>query len=266
MNKLIFSIFSGRSQLFKGLRFYWWHFLIFNPLIFAGNGSMMVTSSSDAILLPRTLFTTRGSTSVLQYSPKSELDFGVVACWASNPVGNQREPCLFHVVPAGNILLTTTTAPHMFVTLPNVEPSLARFPHYQSGFGILDTYPLPLDRIIEIGENGSLWKLGELILLFVCYRWIKASRRRHPTVPFTIKRLIRFELIVKRLSMGAFSKHSDWNWSIETRAPSATFSTTPNPSSRSTDWYTQRIFPGELLFLSSLIKIRTNEGYMLSRF
>ena len=88
---------------------------------------MMVTSSSDAILLPRTLFTTRGSTSVLQYSPKSELDFGVVACWASNPVGNQREPCLFHVVPAGNILLTTTTAPHMFVTLPNVEPSLARF-------------------------------------------------------------------------------------------------------------------------------------------
>ena len=58
----------------------------------------------------------------------------------------------------------------MFVTLPNVEPSLARFPHYQSGFGILDTYPLPLDRIIEIGENGSLWKLGELILLFVCYR------------------------------------------------------------------------------------------------
>jgi hypothetical protein len=66
-----------------------------------GNGSMMVTSSGDAILLPRSLFTAQGSTSVLQYSPKSELDFGVVACWASNPVGNQREPCLFHVVPAG---------------------------------------------------------------------------------------------------------------------------------------------------------------------
>lgn len=62
---------------------------------------MLVTSSGDAILLPRSLFTSQGSTSILQYSPKSELDFGVVACWASNPVGNQREPCLFHVVPAG---------------------------------------------------------------------------------------------------------------------------------------------------------------------
>ena len=38
----------------------------------------------------------------MKYSPKSEMDYGVVACWASNTVGNQKEPCLFHVVPAGN--------------------------------------------------------------------------------------------------------------------------------------------------------------------
>ncbi|EFX86744.1 hypothetical protein DAPPUDRAFT_44172 [Daphnia pulex] len=73
---------------------------------------MMVTSSGDAILLPRSLFTTQGSTSVLQYSPKSELDFGVVACWASNPVGNQREPCLFHVVPAGKPAAPSNCAIH----------------------------------------------------------------------------------------------------------------------------------------------------------
>ena len=79
---------------------------------------------------------------------------------------------------------------------------------------------------------------------------------------FTIKRLIRFEFFVKRLSMGSFSKHSDWNWLIETRACCATFSTTPNPSSRST--HTQRFFPSELLSL--IIEVRPNEGYVLSRY
>lgn len=61
----------------------------------------MITSSGDAILLPRIDFTSKGSRSSLKYTPKSELDYGVVACWASNSVGNQKEPCLFHVVPAG---------------------------------------------------------------------------------------------------------------------------------------------------------------------
>lgn len=71
---------------------------------FTGNGTSLLASHGDAVLLPRSLFTSRGSTSVLQYLPKSELDFGVVACWASNAVGNQREPCLFHVVPAGTLI------------------------------------------------------------------------------------------------------------------------------------------------------------------
>ncbi|XP_046638968.1 uncharacterized protein LOC124320237 isoform X2 [Daphnia pulicaria] len=88
---------------------FWWTFLG-TPM--KSNGSMMVTSSGDAILLPRSLFTAQGSTSVLQYSPKSELDFGVVACWASNPVGNQREPCLFHVVPAGKPAAPSNCAIH----------------------------------------------------------------------------------------------------------------------------------------------------------
>jgi hypothetical protein len=67
-----------------------------------GNGSTLITSSGDAILLSRSDFSSKGSRSLLKYSPKSEMDYGVVACWASNAVGNQKEPCLFHVVPAGN--------------------------------------------------------------------------------------------------------------------------------------------------------------------
>lgn len=70
----------------------------------AGNGTMLVTSGGDALLLDRSQFSSRGTDSILHYSPKSELDFGVVACWASNSVGNQRDPCLYHVVPAGTPL------------------------------------------------------------------------------------------------------------------------------------------------------------------
>jgi len=77
---------------------FWWTFLG-TPM--KSNGTMLVTSGGDALLLDRSLFSSRGTDSVLRYSPKSELDFGVVACWASNTVGNQRDPCLFHVVPAG---------------------------------------------------------------------------------------------------------------------------------------------------------------------
>lgn len=28
-------------------------------------------------------------------------DLGWLACWASNDIGNQREPCLFRIMPAG---------------------------------------------------------------------------------------------------------------------------------------------------------------------
>lgn len=30
-----------------------------------------------------------------------ELDFGTILCWASNAVGQQREPCVFHLIAAG---------------------------------------------------------------------------------------------------------------------------------------------------------------------
>lgn len=33
----------------------------------------------------------------LNYTPATEMDYGTVACWASNQVGKQRTPCLFQV-------------------------------------------------------------------------------------------------------------------------------------------------------------------------
>ncbi|XP_020300402.1 hemicentin-2-like [Pseudomyrmex gracilis] len=37
----------------------------------------------------------------LDYTPATEMDYGTVACWASNQVGKQRTPCLFQVIAAG---------------------------------------------------------------------------------------------------------------------------------------------------------------------
>ncbi|XP_015585249.1 hemicentin-1 isoform X2 [Cephus cinctus] len=37
----------------------------------------------------------------LNYTPSTDLDYGTVACWASNQVGRQRTPCLFQVIAAG---------------------------------------------------------------------------------------------------------------------------------------------------------------------
>lgn len=30
-----------------------------------------------------------------------EMDFGTIMCWADNNVGQQKEPCVFHLIAAG---------------------------------------------------------------------------------------------------------------------------------------------------------------------
>lgn len=32
---------------------------------------------------------------------KQEMDFGTIMCWADNVVGQQKEPCVFHLIAAG---------------------------------------------------------------------------------------------------------------------------------------------------------------------
>lgn len=51
--------------------------------------------------------TVSGSTSsVVHGLPLTEdADLGWLACWASNDVGNQRDPCLFRIMPAGKIIV-----------------------------------------------------------------------------------------------------------------------------------------------------------------
>ncbi|XP_039283267.1 nephrin [Nilaparvata lugens] len=49
----------------------------------------------------RYLSTPSISVSQLSYEPVTELDYGTVMCWAANTAGQQTEPCLFHIMPAG---------------------------------------------------------------------------------------------------------------------------------------------------------------------
>lgn len=39
--------------------------------------------------------------STLTYTPVKEMDFGTIMCWADNVVGQQKEPCVFHLIAAG---------------------------------------------------------------------------------------------------------------------------------------------------------------------
>ena len=38
---------------------------------------------------------------IVPYFFQSELDFGSILCWATNDIGRQDEPCIFHLLPAG---------------------------------------------------------------------------------------------------------------------------------------------------------------------
>ncbi|XP_061384637.1 nephrin-like isoform X1 [Danaus plexippus] len=68
------------------LRFYWTY-----------NGT------KDVLPIPASNVTVMGSSSTVVHGLSSlddEEDLGWLACWASNDIGNQREPCLFRIMPA----------------------------------------------------------------------------------------------------------------------------------------------------------------------
>ena len=53
----------------------------------------------------RGLTVKNGTTSKLTYTPKTDKDYGTLMCSASNEVGRQRKPCIFHIILAGKVKL-----------------------------------------------------------------------------------------------------------------------------------------------------------------
>ena len=59
-------------------------------------------NTSELASIQSTRFTQNGTISRLIYSPYHELDYGTILCWAANNLGEQEDPCTFHIIPAGN--------------------------------------------------------------------------------------------------------------------------------------------------------------------
>lgn len=42
-----------------------------------------------------------GTSSIVSYTPMTELDYGTLLCMATNKIGKQKQPCVFHIIAAG---------------------------------------------------------------------------------------------------------------------------------------------------------------------
>ncbi|XP_017784081.1 PREDICTED: hemicentin-1-like isoform X2 [Nicrophorus vespilloides] len=58
-------------------------------------------NSGDLTEVSTTRFTSEMSSSRLNYTPVSDMDYGTLSCWGQNEVGHQHVPCVFQVVAAG---------------------------------------------------------------------------------------------------------------------------------------------------------------------
>lgn len=61
-------------------------------------------SSSEVVDIPvsRTWVVGKGLSQV-SYTPHSHQEYGSLLCWARNDVGKQKQPCIYHVIHAGEL-------------------------------------------------------------------------------------------------------------------------------------------------------------------
>lgn len=60
-----------------------------------------LSTGRETALLPREVPSDNGLTSLLEYTPHRDADFGQLQCWAMNDIGKQKEPCIFNIVKEG---------------------------------------------------------------------------------------------------------------------------------------------------------------------
>ncbi|XP_003703425.2 neural cell adhesion molecule 1 isoform X1 [Megachile rotundata] len=146
----------------------------------------------------------------LNYTPATEMDYGTVACWASNQVGKQRAPCLFQVIAAGrpyalhNCSATEMSAPLDAEEL-NAKSGTGLLVRCLEGYdGGLPIYsyqlevvsdedgPILLNKTVPAGPNGPTFEVaglttGKSYRLFLYA--INAKGRSEPAIlePVTLK-------------------------------------------------------------------------------
>ncbi|XP_031831167.1 neural cell adhesion molecule 1 [Nomia melanderi] len=69
---------------------------------FNNSGELMnVPANRFTQVKPLSLITSHWHGSRLNYTPENDMDYGTVACWAQNRIGEQKTPCLFQIIVAG---------------------------------------------------------------------------------------------------------------------------------------------------------------------
>ncbi|KOX75931.1 hypothetical protein WN51_12361 [Melipona quadrifasciata] len=58
-------------------------------------------NTMEAIDIPQAHVASERTRSTASYTPMTELDYGTLLCWGTNDQGTQLEPCVYHIVPAG---------------------------------------------------------------------------------------------------------------------------------------------------------------------
>ncbi|XP_070156346.1 nephrin isoform X4 [Polyergus mexicanus] len=137
---------------------------------------------------------TRHTQSVLIYRPVSEMDYGTVLCWASNTAGQQKNACIFHIIPAGkpeapyNCTLTNQTTESLSVEctagFDGGQPQHFLLEVFDQHTGILQANITSKDNAAFTVENLEPGKVLNMILYAA-----NAKGRSDPTLleGFTLK-------------------------------------------------------------------------------
>ena len=59
-------------------------------------------NSAEAKDVEQRFIKSNGSQSILTFTPTRQLEYGTLMCWSENMVGAQKNPCIFHIIAAGN--------------------------------------------------------------------------------------------------------------------------------------------------------------------
>lgn len=62
-------------------------------------------NSVDTVDIPQNQISYDKTRSTLSYTPVNELDYGTLLCWGKNEIGAQKQPCVYHLSPAGELLV-----------------------------------------------------------------------------------------------------------------------------------------------------------------
>lgn len=72
-------------------------------------------SSALSVDVAQNYIARSGTSSVVSYTPVTEQDYGTLLCYASNRIGHQRVPCVFHIIAAGKLILLWALIPGSYI-------------------------------------------------------------------------------------------------------------------------------------------------------